>query len=456
MYNELLLWFTNDIGLSIAKGAEDRYYYWEDVLGAYWPWGQMVAGLDAFNFEVNISLLKIQENFRIVQDWIGDVTDLEGKTIVDAILERQGGGEEWVTWATRNLLTELDFYWSEIGGGITPMTNGVFDLIREMSQKYLEAGKELGGVSLQELQDHLSRYYSLNLDTISGIKAEIAALYTRLDAVVEHVGGEIGDIPFEDTYPIDWIIPASVGWVKDWVKNAIFLTVDLIEDITVDLANNLNAVIDIVTLMPDDWIDDLKDKLGGGLSDYELENDPLYQDIRSEVTVLYDEVYLMSDVWVNTLATKLEGFFEWPGNGDGEPGPAGPPGPPGPPGVPGPPGPKGDPGEGSGLTIDQINAELHDKLMAAYEIFSGDLTGVVDWILTKHGQRLDDLDLMVVDHSNFLTTEMQTSLTAMVEKFGTPEALIGFLLDVPEGEEGDMLDLMQILIAMTFERGLTP
>ncbi len=66
------------------------------------------------------------------------------------------------------------------------------------------------------------------------------------------------------------------------------------------------------------------------------------------------------------------------------------------------------------------------------------------------------VDDQVAEINSFLTEEMQTSLTAMVEKFGTPEALIGFLLDVPEGEEGDMLDLMQILIAMTFERGLTP
>lgn len=65
------------------------------------------------------------------------------------------------------------------------------------------------------------------------------------------------------------------------------------------------------------------------------------------------------------------------------------------------------------------------------------------------------VDEEVTEIRNFLTKDMKTSLTGMVDAFGTPEALIGFLLDVEPGEEGDMLDLMQILIAMTFERGLT-
>jgi hypothetical protein len=38
--------------------------------------------------------------------------------------------------------------------------------------------------------------------------------------------------------------------------------------------------------------------------------------------------------------------------------------------------------------------------------------------------------------------------------FGSPEAIISFLIPESEGQEGEVLDLMQILISMTFERGI--
>jgi hypothetical protein len=454
LYTDIILWFTADIGRSIAQGAIDRQEYWFNALGSLYPWEAWIASLDAYNFEVNMSLLKIEENFRIVNDWIGDVTDLEGKTIVEAIQEGGRGGETWVDGAVENLLRMLEFSWSDTSGAITPIKDGAFDLMREVNAAYIAAGRKLGGVTLQELDGHLQTYYSLQQDTVGSIWTAINDIYQRIDVIVEHVGGEIGDIPFEDTYPIDWIIPASVGWVKDWVKNAIFLTVDLIEDITIKLANNLNAVIDVVTLMPDWWIDDLKGKLGGELSDYELANDPLYKDIRREVDKLYTDVYALNDDWVALLAIKLESFFEWPGNGEGERGPPGPPGAPGPPGVPGLPGPKGDPGEGAGLTIDQVDRQLYNRLSAAGAITTSELTGVIDWILLTHGERFADLQTQLTPITGFLTDEMRTSLTGLVDAFGTPEALIGFILDVDEGDEGAMLDLMQLLIAMTFERGL--
>lgn len=72
-------------------------------------------------------------------------------------------------------------------------------------------------------------------------------------------------------------------------------------------------------------------------------------------------------------------------------------------------------------------------------------------------------DLMVVQDTmfkevsaiqSFLTTDMQTSLTEIVEAFGTPEALLSYLVNAPEGQEEPMLDLMQLLLTMTFERGL--
>ena len=49
---------------------------------------------------------------------------------------------------------------------------------------------------------------------------------------------------------------------------------------------------------------------------------------------------------------------------------------------------------------------------------------------------------------------MQTTLTGIAEAFETPEALIAFLLDVPEGQENITFDLWQILVTQIMERGL--
>jgi len=64
------------------------------------------------------------------------------------------------------------------------------------------------------------------------------------------------------------------------------------------------------------------------------------------------------------------------------------------------------------------------------------------------------LESTVKPIAEIMTAEMLTSLTDIVEAFGTPEALLSYLVDAPEGQEEPMLDLMQILLTMTFERGL--
>jgi len=135
-------------------------------------------------------------------------------------------------------------------------------------------------------------------------------------------------------------------------------------------------------------------------------------------------------------------------------GPPGPPGPPGAPGAVGPPGPAGPPGEGNGADINTINRELHDSLYNAGAIVTNSLTGVVDWMLEMYGQRFGDIQDQLTPLTEFFTDETKTALTELVDKFGTPEAIVGFLIPESEGQEGEVLDLMQILIAMTFERGI--
>jgi hypothetical protein len=81
------------------------------------------------------------------------------------------------------------------------------------------------------------------------------------------------------------------------------------------------------------------------------------------------------------------------------------------------------------------------------------LTEVIDWMLLTYGERFGDLQSQLTPITEFFTDETKTALTDLVDKFGSPEAIISFLIPDSEGQEGEVLDLMQILISMTFERG---
>jgi len=129
-------------------------------------------------------------------------------------------------------------------------------------------------------------------------------------------------------------------------------------------------------------------------------------------------------------------------------------GPPGPMGLPGPIGPPGEPGEGIGLTIEEIDTGLKDRLVIGASIVVDNVTSVIDYNTEKIGELFTRYDLEVKPIVDFLTVDMQDTLTGIAEAFETPEALIAFLLDVPEGQESITFDLMQILISQIMERGL--
>jgi len=141
----------------------------------------------------------------------------------------------------------------------------------------------------------------------------------------------------------------------------------------------------------------------------------------------------------------------------GAPGAPGIPGAPGAPGSPGAPGAKGDPGEGVfelESEIAGIDQALYDRLSTVGIEYVDTVTEVVDWSIEKIGEiniRLGEDVQPIVD---VMTTEFLETITTLVAAFETPEAIIAFLLDVPEGEEAATYELMQLLIANTFEMGV--
>lgn len=166
---------------------------------------------------------------------------------------------------------------------------------------------------------------------------------------------------------------------------------------------------------------------------------------------------------VQAMIDKAISEIEWPENGNGVPGPPGPPGPMGPMGMTGPvgaTGPQGEKGEaGEGefelyKHIGDIDNALKDRLEHASSFVTYSITSVIDWTIERIGDINIKIDEEVQPLIDILTEEMLESITNIVAAFETPEAIIAFLLDVPEGQEIITYELMQILIANTLEMGM--
>lgn len=97
-----------------------------------------------------------------------------------------------------------------------------------------------------------------------------------------------------------------------------------------------------------------------------------------------------------------------------------------------------------------LGKQVNDHLIDPEDVVST----VSSIIIADNTMRLHDLEKGVIPITEFLTDDMRTSLTDIVEAFGTPEALLSYLVNAPEGQEEPMLDLMQLLLTMSFERGL--
>ena len=141
----------------------------------------------------------------------------------------------------------------------------------------------------------------------------------------------------------------------------------------------------------------------------------------------------------------------------GDPGSPGIPGAPGSPGAPGAPGAKGESGEGVfelEEEIADIDIALSDRMMTTGIEYVDGISEYVDWTIEKIGEiniRLGEDVQPIVD---VMTEEFLETITELVTAFESPEAIIAFLLDVPEGEEAVTYELMQLLIANTFEMGV--
>ncbi len=298
------------------------------------------------------------------------------------------------------------------------------------------------------LIDHYDDFNKLILDDINYV----------IDAVMTRITPEIINITTTLIAPFN----ARLVAVEDSLGKTQFWFWDFITDIWAFLAGG--------SIIPIDQIEDAMITIGEWFIDEIFAiTDPIKDDLfdvylwisnhQTESTEQIREIVLKEIANIDSLTQGQEQevitLIETAMTGiDGGTGPPGPPGPPGRPGAAGPPGPPGPPGEGNGSDINTINRELHDSLYYAGAITTDKLTGVVDWMLQIYGERFGDLQDQLTPLTEFFTDETKTALTELVDKFGTPEAIISFLIPESEGQEMEVLDLMQILISMTFERGI--
>jgi len=417
--------------LSTAKGYYDS---WESILSYDdWVWTWDVAMQQAQNEQTLAGIVTpIHAYVKQLSNVIGDVVALNGKSIVTRLLEKEADSNDDTTGIDAALLSNL----------------------KTIVSQWNDTGKELSTVTSETIKHGLEFAYDLTTFTIRDIKKRLDFIQREIGITTEEISGDI-EIPIdENLLPAETKIFASQAWVIEAIIKAAGVLIEGTEATTQPMANAINSILANVVDISDEWLARLKEKLGSVGGSYDLEADPAFKEVESLLSELGLIVLEMPDWWLQQLAGYLQQYLSGGAGSVGPMGPAGQMGPRGLPGEPGPIGPAGEPGEGIGFTIEAIDAGLKDRLSYNESLIMTDLTDVIDYYIDRIGWingKISDEIQPIVD---FLTVDMQSTLSGIAEAFETPEALIAFLLDVPEGQEDITFDLWQILITQIMERGI--
>jgi len=384
---------------------------------------------------------------RIMEDFVSPWLDAMRETI-----EWQMETTLHINGSFWNFLeSELGFYYRESDSTYSKLTSGFLNQTRlrlEALEAQTDSFTDIELAKLWWLIDNYDNFVRLLQDDINYV----------ITSVLEQVGPQIEAIittkiaPFENRLSA---VEAALNKTQFWFW-------DILLDVWAFLAGG--------SIIPIGLIEDAMVTIGEWFIDEIFEiTDPLKYRIEQleagvtgEVGVTKGEVALMIEIAISGQEgfTARQTFFietmiatallDVQG-GVGPPGPPGAPGPPGPPGAAGPAGPEGP---GGTSDIAEINRELYDSLSYATGITTSTVPVVIDWMLYTYGERFGDIAGQITPITEFFTDDMKEGLTTLVDQFGTPEAIINFLIPDSEGQETEVLELMQVLISMTFERGL--
>jgi len=454
-YNYIMWEYGEQTVINLIGQASSRQAHYLNVYG-----NDMIVARDAALLEVVLYRLydwvmsDLGSWMSAVKNIIGDVSKLEGQSIIEKLKDTGSDTNEKTDALVRSILGELGLSYNSTTYDVQPYADGFMDTVNKLVDQWESAGRELGGMNKQALQSELNKQYHLYIGTIDSIKLRLDLIERDIGITTEQVSGDITRPTDEEIQPLQYFIPASQAWVITALQKAGNIIFDAIQSVTGDLAEAINFMIHHVYDISDEWLAKLKKRLGDVGGAYDLEADPIFQEVAATAKVAETVITELPDWWVSALAISLQQYLGTGGGAPGPAGPVGPMGPPGPMGLPGPIGPPGEPGEGIGLTIEEIDTGLKEKLVVGQAIVTTNVTGVIDYNIEKIGELFSRYDLEVKPITDFLTVDMQDTLTGLAAAFETPEALIAFLLDVPVGQESVTFDLMQILIAQIMERGL--
>jgi len=454
-YNYIMWEYGEQTVMNLIGQASSRQAYYLKVYG-----NDMIVARDAALLEVLLYRLHdwVMEDLghwmTAVKNVIGDVSKLEGQSIISKLKDTGSGTNEKTDKLVSEILGELGLNYNSTSLEVYPQAGRFMDNVNTMLQQWESAGRELGGMNKQTLQDELNNQYKIYIGTIDSIKHRLDLIESEIGITTEQVSGDIERPIDEEIQPLQYLIPASQAWVITALQKAGNIIFDAIQSVTGDLAKAINFMIHHVYDISDEWLAKLKERLGDIGGSYDLKADPVFQEVAGIAKAAETVITELPDWWVSALAISLQQYLGTGGGAPGPAGPVGPMGPPGPIGLPGPIGPPGEPGEGIGLTIEAIDSGLKDRLQFTESIVATDMSQVVDYTLQGIGSINTKMSIEVQPIIDFLTVDMQDTLTEIATAFETPEALIAFLLDVPEGQESVTFDLMQILISQIMERGL--
>ncbi|GAI21987.1 unnamed protein product, partial [marine sediment metagenome] len=146
-----------------------------------------------------------------------------------------------------------------------------------IEQQWQDLGEKLGGITLMDVKKMLSNDYDLTTGTISSIENRLAAIEKKITVNIETIDGEITYPVYQGGEGLEYLWPASVGWVLDVVQSVAVTTLATVEVTTKRMTEGINMALETIFEMPDYWIADLQKRLSISQSSYDLTADPVYQ-----------------------------------------------------------------------------------------------------------------------------------------------------------------------------------
>ena len=271
--------------LRIIEEADKRYDWWTTKLVDYTMYADVAAVLEEYmDVFFDWGWKNINAFLTRVREIVGDITKIEGTTIIDELEKKGEGGDAQVKNVTTAILEDLEYSYSYPAGTVTRHTDGIIAKAQLVVNALVKDGNVVTIPTIENVVSRLNAAYSDTEDTsmtflrdldyverqVRGVeKDHEMTLREIINKVTEFVGVIVGDIEFDLNFDLliptghvlDFL-PATYGWVKEYVeKAAIVIFTEVLNEMK-PIVDRLNMVSDIVMEFPDWWIANLKERLG--------------------------------------------------------------------------------------------------------------------------------------------------------------------------------------------------